>query len=172
MTNARLFLSAIAGLVTLAGCQSTGQIMASEKGVAIQTAVRRGQFELSCPNATGTILSRNMLQPVLWASVRSTSSCARWAQRAASPAPRAATPGFHSNVRVTYIHGTDRRLTPWINAEHVGRNATRFRRRGNATRFRQKNPAGSSPKSRKPIGGIPFGGTRCAVPPYDKQGGG
>ena len=66
MTNARLFLSAIAGLVTLAGCQSTGQIMASEKGVATQTAVRRGQFELSCPKATGTILSSNMLQPVLW----------------------------------------------------------------------------------------------------------
>lgn len=66
MTNARLFLSAIAGLVTLAGCQSTGQIMASEKGVATQTAVRRGQFELSCPDATGTILSSNMLQPVLW----------------------------------------------------------------------------------------------------------
>lgn len=34
--------------------------------MATQTAVRRGQFELGCPQATGIILSSNMLQPVLW----------------------------------------------------------------------------------------------------------
>jgi hypothetical protein len=66
MTNARRFLVVIAGLLILAGCQSQGQILASEEGVATQTAVRRGQFELGCPEATGTILSSNMLQPVLW----------------------------------------------------------------------------------------------------------
>ena len=66
MTHAARFLCAIAGLITLAGCQSQGQILASEEGVATQTAVRRGQFELGCPEATGSILSSNMLQPVLW----------------------------------------------------------------------------------------------------------
>ncbi|MGB7934741.1 MAG: hypothetical protein WCH04_21470 [Gammaproteobacteria bacterium] len=66
MTKAARFLITIAGMLTLVGCQSQGQILASEEGVATQTAVRRGQFELGCPQATGTILSRNMLQPVLW----------------------------------------------------------------------------------------------------------
>lgn len=33
---------------------------------ALRVAVRRGQFEMSCPGATGTILSSNILQPVLW----------------------------------------------------------------------------------------------------------
>jgi hypothetical protein len=28
--------------------------------------VRRGQFELGCPTATGTVLSSNLLQPVLY----------------------------------------------------------------------------------------------------------
>ena len=32
-------------------------------------ALRRGQFELGCPTASGTILSRNVLQPVLWGGV-------------------------------------------------------------------------------------------------------
>ena len=58
--------AAIIGTATLSGCQSQGQILASEEGVATQTAVRRGQFELGCQEATGTILSSNMLQPVLW----------------------------------------------------------------------------------------------------------
>jgi len=60
-----LFLT-FAGLLILAGCQSTGQVLAGDEDVATQTAVRRGQFELGCPQATGTILSSNMLQPVLW----------------------------------------------------------------------------------------------------------
>lgn len=49
-----------------AGCQSDAQILASEQAVAMQTATRRGQFELSCPSATGTLLSSNLLQPVVW----------------------------------------------------------------------------------------------------------
>jgi hypothetical protein len=59
-------LALLIGTAALAGCQSTGQILAGEEGVATQTAVRRGQFELGCPEATGTVLSSNMLQPVLW----------------------------------------------------------------------------------------------------------
>jgi hypothetical protein len=66
MTKAGRILFTIAGLLTVVGCQSQGQILTSEEGVATQTAVRRGQFELGCPQATGTILSSTMLQPVLW----------------------------------------------------------------------------------------------------------
>jgi hypothetical protein len=50
----------------LAGCQSDAQILASEQAVATQTAARRGQFELNCPQARATLLSSNLLQPVVW----------------------------------------------------------------------------------------------------------
>jgi len=50
----------------LAGCQSDAQILASEQAVATQTATRRGQFEMNCPQATGSMLSSNLLQPVVW----------------------------------------------------------------------------------------------------------
>jgi hypothetical protein len=54
------------GLLNLSGCQPAGRILASEQGVALQTALHRGQFELNCPQATGTVLSSNMQQPVMW----------------------------------------------------------------------------------------------------------
>jgi hypothetical protein len=56
----------VLGLLSLAGCQSQGQVLASDQDTAIQTAVRRGQFELGCQAATGEVLSSNMLQPALW----------------------------------------------------------------------------------------------------------
>jgi hypothetical protein len=57
---------AVALMLALTGCQSATQALADEQSVAMQAAVRRGQFELSCPTATGTVLSRNLLQPVLY----------------------------------------------------------------------------------------------------------
>ena len=65
MSYARVLLT-LPALLTIAGCQSQGQVLAGDQGVAIQTAERRGKFELNCPAATGEILSSNMLQPVLW----------------------------------------------------------------------------------------------------------
>jgi len=50
----------------LSGCQNSQQMLADEQGVALQTAARRGQFELGCPAATSSMLSSNMLQPILW----------------------------------------------------------------------------------------------------------
>jgi len=47
---------------SVTGCQTDAQILASEQETATQTALRRGQFELDCPQATGTILSSNLLQ--------------------------------------------------------------------------------------------------------------
>jgi hypothetical protein len=58
-------LLALAAL-TAAGCQTQAQILESEKATATQVAVSRGRFEMNCPQATGTILSSNLLQPVVW----------------------------------------------------------------------------------------------------------
>jgi hypothetical protein len=62
-----LFLAA--GLPVLSGCQSQGQILAADQGTAVKTALRRGRFELDCPAATASVLSSEMLQPVLWGGV-------------------------------------------------------------------------------------------------------
>ena len=50
-------------LLTLAACSSAPPLIDSRQEVAMQTALKRGQFELNCPQATGTILSRQVLQP-------------------------------------------------------------------------------------------------------------
>jgi len=60
-----VLLAPLAALI-VSGCQTQAQILQSEQGVATQVAVNRGRFELGCPQATGTILSSNVLQPVVW----------------------------------------------------------------------------------------------------------
>jgi len=62
-----LALGVSVAAIMLSGCESTQQQLASEQSIALQTAVKRGQFELGCPTATGSVLSSSMLQPVLWA---------------------------------------------------------------------------------------------------------
>jgi hypothetical protein len=37
----------------------------SEQSSAVQTALSRGRFEMNCPNATGEVLSRNLLNPAI-----------------------------------------------------------------------------------------------------------
>jgi len=59
----------LAAPFALGGCQSNAQIMANEEKIAIEAAVRRGQFELDCPTAKGEELSSDMLQPVLWRGI-------------------------------------------------------------------------------------------------------
>lgn len=56
----------IAGAAVLAGCQSPQQVIASAEDTATQTALKRGQFDLGCPSATATMLSNEMVQPILW----------------------------------------------------------------------------------------------------------
>jgi hypothetical protein len=55
---------AVAGLAG-AGCASQSRFLDGMQGMAMQTAATRGQFELNCPSATGTILSREVVQPAL-----------------------------------------------------------------------------------------------------------
>jgi hypothetical protein len=50
----------------MVGCVSDQQLLADDQANAVNVATRRGQFELTCPTATGILLSSNLLQPVLW----------------------------------------------------------------------------------------------------------
>ncbi|MEF8747683.1 MAG: hypothetical protein V5B31_07605 [Candidatus Accumulibacter propinquus] len=59
-------LALIAFNLVVAGCASDQQLLADDQANAVNVATRRGQFELSCPTATGIVLSSNLLQPVLW----------------------------------------------------------------------------------------------------------
>jgi hypothetical protein len=60
-----LFLVSLTALFT-DGCQSTSQIMSSDKDKAVTVALQRGRFEMACPQATGMVLSSNMLDPIAW----------------------------------------------------------------------------------------------------------
>ena len=53
-------LAAVAG-----GCMTQSKFLASNQATAMQTAVNRGQFEMNCPQASGTIISQEMVQPAL-----------------------------------------------------------------------------------------------------------
>jgi hypothetical protein len=51
--------------VLLAGCQSGPPFIDKMQPSAMEMAVRRGQFEMACPSATGSMLSSEMLQPLI-----------------------------------------------------------------------------------------------------------
>jgi len=66
MTKTYLLLLMMMAAGVATACQNQAQILSQEQGKAIDVAVQRGRFEMACPQATGTILSSNMLQPVMW----------------------------------------------------------------------------------------------------------
>ncbi len=57
----------LALLVVLAGagCATQADFLNSKQPIAMQMAVGRGQFEMNCPAATGTLISREVVQPAL-----------------------------------------------------------------------------------------------------------
>ncbi|MBP2296779.1 hypothetical protein [Azospirillum rugosum] len=55
-----------AAAIAAAGCQSQNDVLNDDEAMATQTALRRAQFEMGCQQATGSILSRNLLQPAMW----------------------------------------------------------------------------------------------------------
>lgn len=66
----RTFLPALGAVaLLLGGCQSTQQILAEEQGAATAVALRRAQFEMSCPSATATPLTSSTLQPIAWRGI-------------------------------------------------------------------------------------------------------
>ncbi len=56
---------ALIATLALAGCASQAQFLEGKQAMAMQTAVTRGQFEMNCPAATGTLLSKEVVQPAL-----------------------------------------------------------------------------------------------------------
>ncbi len=55
-----------AGLLALgAGCQTSQQMLDAGQPNAMETALRRGRFELGCPSATGVLLSDDFIQPAV-----------------------------------------------------------------------------------------------------------
>jgi hypothetical protein len=62
MTGSCARIVIVAALLA-AGCASQAQMLDSMQPQAMETAVSRGRFEMNCPDATGTIISREMVQP-------------------------------------------------------------------------------------------------------------
>jgi hypothetical protein len=60
-------VACVALALIAAGCASQSQFLDSRQAMAMQTAVSRGQFQMNCPSATGTILSREVIQPAIQA---------------------------------------------------------------------------------------------------------
>ena len=62
----RYALIGLIALLTVSGCApNQQQMLDNAQGMAVQTAVSRGQFDLQCPSATGTVISREVVQPAL-----------------------------------------------------------------------------------------------------------
>ena len=65
MTTRSLTLATLCIALSLGGCATQNQMLASRQSGATQTALERGRFDLDCPTATATVLSRDYIQPVL-----------------------------------------------------------------------------------------------------------
>jgi hypothetical protein len=61
----RVSLPALAAALVVAGCASGPPFIDQMQAEAVSQAVRRGQFEMNCPGATGELISRETLQPVI-----------------------------------------------------------------------------------------------------------
>jgi len=64
MTHRSKLVLAAAGLITT-GCASGPPFIDQMQPEAVSMAVRRGQFEMNCPSATGEVISRETIQPVI-----------------------------------------------------------------------------------------------------------
>lgn len=46
--------------MVIVGCATEAEFLAQTQPAAVNTALSRGRFELNCPDATGTVLSKKM----------------------------------------------------------------------------------------------------------------
>ena len=60
---------AVIAALTLAGCATQSEFLQSKQSMAIQTAENHGRFDLDCPQATSSVLSKEVTQPV-WGGVQ------------------------------------------------------------------------------------------------------
>ena len=55
----------LAAMFAVAGCPSQQQQLAARQEGAVDAALKRGRFDLNCPAATATVLSRDYIQPAV-----------------------------------------------------------------------------------------------------------
>jgi hypothetical protein len=55
----------VVALLFAAGCESDTKFLDKNQNQAVETALARGKFELNCPEAKSTILSREAVEPVV-----------------------------------------------------------------------------------------------------------
>lgn len=59
----------VAGIAPLLGCATQAQYLNQYEGAALSTAQRRAAFELNCPDVGGTVISRKVIQPVVFGGI-------------------------------------------------------------------------------------------------------
>ena len=64
MTKPRIAVL-VAAIAAATGCATQNQVLTQKQDVAVQTALERGRFDLNCPQATATVLSRDYIQPAI-----------------------------------------------------------------------------------------------------------
>ena len=64
MASHSTILVAVGGLLA-AGCASGPPYIDQIQPEAVSMAVRRAQFEMNCPSATGQVISRTQIQPIV-----------------------------------------------------------------------------------------------------------
>jgi hypothetical protein len=63
--STRISLLTLAAAIGVAGCASGPPFIDQIRPEAVNMAVRRGQFEMQCPGATGQVISHETLQPLV-----------------------------------------------------------------------------------------------------------
>jgi hypothetical protein len=58
-------LLVLLALTALSSCANQQEMLDNDQAMAVQTAVNRAQFDMSCPSATGIIISREVVQPAM-----------------------------------------------------------------------------------------------------------
>ena len=65
MTRIRTIPVVVAFAAIVAGCATQQQQLDVKQDGAVDTALQRGRFDLNCPAATATVLSRDYIQPAM-----------------------------------------------------------------------------------------------------------
>lgn len=71
ITTTGVLALALAAALGGAACASQPKMLNERQDVAIDTALRRGRFDLNCPTATAVVLSKDYIQPAVqgpWAA--------------------------------------------------------------------------------------------------------
>ena len=55
----------LVSLVLVVGCVSQQKLLQERQSGAVDTALKRGRFDLNCPEATATVLSQDYIQPAI-----------------------------------------------------------------------------------------------------------